>query len=449
MTNWRQRFSLDLRSLALFRIALGLVLAMDFLFWVSDLSFFLTERGPYPLGAWVGDTYQGNLPFSLYGACTYEVWPYFLLAVTWFAILSLIAGQRLSWVTPILWILYVSLQNRSMVALDSGDMLARELLLLGIFLPWGSCWVWGSVTDAGALRVRPFWSAGVGLYLCLVTTHLFGFLARVFEWQNGDRGVFQPERLVLALPDGWLPYASWIGSALFALAAWQALGAILLVWTQARWRSAAIILLTLSGAFSAMAFDLGIAPLFGVVALVPWVPADFWRGGCGEAPECEEPSAFAWRTGLIGCSVLSYGALALLSYLPTERWPQGLEGWANFLGGAPRGGVVLPWPRQEFYHYLAVATDAQGREWQVDATSSLWEQTFRRRVYLHSLELKENWELRYWMALELFRQERRRLKGKGPKSVHLFQIPNKEEDSGSSSRRLWAEWPMLKDPSQR
>jgi hypothetical protein len=142
-TGWHrfeQAMGLDLRALALLRMALGLLVALDALLRLRSAGALLGGDGVLPLPAWVA-AHEGVLRarWSLhlaFGGST--AWVVVLLACQVAAGLALACGWRTRAWALAAWLLVVSVQNRNPDVLNAGDALLRCLLFLGVFLPWAA-----------------------------------------------------------------------------------------------------------------------------------------------------------------------------------------------------------------------------------------------------------------------------------------------------------------------
>ncbi|AGN00013.1 HTTM domain-containing protein [Salinarchaeum sp. Harcht-Bsk1] len=133
----QRRVQIDLRALAVFRIAIGSIIVFDLLLRARNFTAFYTNDGVLPnealyrsytevhsLHAWVGETWLVALLFV--GAA--------LLGV------SMILGYRTRTVTFLSWVLLFSLHNRNPMVLNGGDTMLRLLVFWSIFLPMGERW---------------------------------------------------------------------------------------------------------------------------------------------------------------------------------------------------------------------------------------------------------------------------------------------------------------------
>lgn len=133
-----QSFGIDPRSLALFRVALALVLLSDLWLRINNLGAFYTDDGVLPRAAQI----------ELFGGLSALVSVHMMngtatiMAIT-FAIqvaaaLALLVGYRTWLATFVSWILLVSLHNRNPMVLQGGDAMMRLLFFWSLFLPLGA-----------------------------------------------------------------------------------------------------------------------------------------------------------------------------------------------------------------------------------------------------------------------------------------------------------------------
>jgi len=133
----REISTLDLRSLACLRVLTGGVVVWDVLDRARDLTAHYTDGGILPtetaraLAAHFGwfslHTQSGSFGYQLA-----------LAIVTLLLGLALVAGLATRLVTPLCWVLCVSVQNRFCLGDYPGDYLLAVMLLGGSLLPWGA-----------------------------------------------------------------------------------------------------------------------------------------------------------------------------------------------------------------------------------------------------------------------------------------------------------------------
>mmetsp|Transcript_14652 Transcript_14652/g.44018 ORF Transcript_14652/g.44018 Transcript_14652/m.44018 type:complete len:490 (-) Transcript_14652:155-1624(-) len=128
-------FSTDLRSLALFRMAIAVTMLIDLYGRLDGFSFFYTDDGCFPVEQYKqvrGDRYSLH-----YFSGSFE-WQGFLFALH--AVVSVLAFfgvyTRVSWLC--MWVLLISLHSRNEMVLNGGDHFFRLITFWGLFLPLGS-----------------------------------------------------------------------------------------------------------------------------------------------------------------------------------------------------------------------------------------------------------------------------------------------------------------------
>lgn len=132
----REIFAIDLRTLALFRIGLAVMIIADLILRARDLRAHYTDFGIMPRA--VIDGYMHPASFSLH----------LMSGATWFQLLlfvlagllaaSLLIGYRTRLVTVLSWVMLVSLQMRNPMILSGEDNLLILLLFWAMFLPTGA-----------------------------------------------------------------------------------------------------------------------------------------------------------------------------------------------------------------------------------------------------------------------------------------------------------------------
>lgn len=140
-TRIRRSWSLDLRSLSLFRVGLALVILVDLALRARYLTEHYTDLGIFPRKAFF-ELWEGPATWSIHTASG-ELWfQVFLFAVHAFFALWLLLGYRTKISTIVLWILTVSLHNRNSTINSAADDLLRMVIFWSMFLPLDRHWSW-------------------------------------------------------------------------------------------------------------------------------------------------------------------------------------------------------------------------------------------------------------------------------------------------------------------
>ena len=176
LRGWQQRFGLDLRALALFRILLGLLLLADLAARLTDLRVFYSDAGVLPRVDLLGRVATSSTPWLVSLHMVSGLWGVQLLlfASAAFCAFCLLIGHRTRLFTFLSWVLLVSLHNRNLTILNAGDLLFRVLLFWSLFLPLGArCSVDAAMRDpsgAGpAQRNDRTWSVPAFCFMAQVT----------------------------------------------------------------------------------------------------------------------------------------------------------------------------------------------------------------------------------------------------------------------------------------
>ena len=129
-------FGVDLRTLALFRILLGLYLIADVCLRLRDLSAHYSDAGIMPRATQLDHLSAGSYSLHLVNGSSLFQAGLFTLALL--AAFCLIVGFRTRIATIASWVLLLSVQNRNTFILSGEDNLALLLLFWAMFLPLGA-----------------------------------------------------------------------------------------------------------------------------------------------------------------------------------------------------------------------------------------------------------------------------------------------------------------------
>jgi uncharacterized membrane protein YphA (DoxX/SURF4 family) len=132
----QRTFSLDLRSIALMRIGIGLTLLVDLITRMGDLKAHYTDQGLLPLSALFELSWNKSYLSLHTMSGLFEIQLLLFLIQIIFAVF-LVLGYRTRFAAILSWMLLVSLHHRNPIILQGGDELLRMILFFGIFLPWG------------------------------------------------------------------------------------------------------------------------------------------------------------------------------------------------------------------------------------------------------------------------------------------------------------------------
>ena len=183
-------FALDVRTLAIFRIALALVLLADLAIRFTDMNAMYADDGMFPRDQ-IRLRYTSAWNWSLHflsGSPGFQI-ALFTLAAG--AGLALLAGCFTRTAAAVSWLLLLSVQHRVPPILNAADGLLRLLLLWGLFLPLGravSVDAWWAGRRGRLLDLRPVLSlASAGLQLQMAVMYFFSaFFKSTPDWFRGQ-----------------------------------------------------------------------------------------------------------------------------------------------------------------------------------------------------------------------------------------------------------------------
>lgn len=186
LSPWFFVFRLDLRWLAVGRIALGLVIFFDFLQALSWRNEFYSERGVLTRVDFADLTSLATT-WSPYFLMSHPQFTNLLLAASLLVAFAFTVGWQTKWTTPLLWLAVVSLQERNPWILIGGDAWLRATLFWLMFLPVGEYFALTRERKGEPLRDTVANAASIGLILQVVYLYLWAGVAKYGQaYQEGS-----------------------------------------------------------------------------------------------------------------------------------------------------------------------------------------------------------------------------------------------------------------------
>jgi hypothetical protein len=280
----RDLFSADWRSLALFRIVLGLYILMDLARRAVDLTAHYTDAGVLPranlrpMGRWMIPLHTSS------GGLTLQVCLFAAAAVV---AIAFTVGYRTRLAALLSWTMLLSLQHRNHLILSGGDGLLRIMLFWSIFLPLGQWWsldrLRGRVSFPAARRGSLVFSAGVAGFLVQIASVYFftGLLkAESAVWREGV-AVYQTllaDHTSTALGTHLLQYPQLLRFLTYSTLVWESVGPLLFFLPPVTGPVRTLV------AFSFVGLQVGIAACMeignfqsaSIVMLLPMLSSWFW-----------------------------------------------------------------------------------------------------------------------------------------------------------------------------
>lgn len=384
-------FALDLRSLALFRVLLGLSLFVDLSYRIFFVYDFYSDNGVLPRDALISkfmNVWETSL--LLLSGKTEVITVFMIVAIL--SSLALTIGFYTRVAAFVCWILVVSIHTRNGVILHGGDDVFRVLLFWGQFVPWGACFSVDALrnsykVDDWSLRS---WG-GAGLLLQFLSIYIFtGILKWHPVWHTEGTGLYYALQLEqFSTPLGYsllafFPLTQFLTYATLILELVGPLLVLLPVW-KGRWR--------LIVAFSFMMFHLGLVftmnlGMFPWLCIAAWTmvfPPLFWESRVGQTLTAwlhdffRALSEVLSRVGLAAVPVLRFpgralSVVAILFLVLTVSWniyevddfkltkPVALRWVMSVSEMYQRWAMFAPYPRKDDGWYVIEATMFNGHK---------------------------------------------------------------------------------------
>jgi|GEM_PF-5925806 len=281
-----EAFTVDLRSLAVMRILTGASLAFDVLYRARDLEAHYTDTGVLSTetARALVDYFGWFSLHTLSGSIAYQLT---LSLVSLVLSLLLMVGWATRLVTPLCWMLCVSVQNRFFPGDYPGDYVLTMLLLSGICLPWGA---WFSVdawrAGRGGERPAPRYR-GLGAWVFFLLFAAFLCKTGISKFAAGGRWL-DGKALYLTLSS--IRYTShWLDWSLAHLTLLEAvtdvvpwvelLSPLLLFfpWKNGVVRTSSVAFICAMFASFGIGLDLHQLPFLAAVAYLGFLPPWFWE----------------------------------------------------------------------------------------------------------------------------------------------------------------------------
>ncbi len=178
VTSLKMVFGSDLRTLALFRVCLGLLILVDLINRAKSLSAHYTDFGVWPRYIAIHDS--GIYNFSLHLANSTQFFQVCLFLIAAILAIALIVGYRTKLVAVLSWVLLISLQDRNVMLLQGGDILFRLLMFWALFLPIGARYSIDAIRRPLILNESNeyFSFASVALKIQCMSVYFFGALIK-------------------------------------------------------------------------------------------------------------------------------------------------------------------------------------------------------------------------------------------------------------------------------
>jgi hypothetical protein len=282
-------FTLDGRSLAVYRIGLGCLLAADSLLRSRDFHLMFTPDGIFPpetLAGYLADPTLWSLAF-LNDA---PWWNGVVLALEGLAGVALAVGYQTRLATVLGWVALVSVIRRTSPATNAGDIWFACQMFWAMFLPLGARWSLDAARATDAHRpLEPVTAvcspASAALILQLVFVYLGAGLSKCNpSWFAGDALTH-----ALSVHDHGTPLGMVLGGVPWIARPLQwgvlvgeiAVPLILVALPRPAVRGGIVALVIAFHATIWLTMTVGLFAAIGIVAWLPLIPGGFWPAAKG------------------------------------------------------------------------------------------------------------------------------------------------------------------------
>lgn len=289
---WHAVFALDFRSLALFRVFLGMAIVADLIYRLPTLLAMYTDDGVVSRNVvwryyeqFVGNNWEYGI-WSLHWMTGESIFQYVLFGIAAVAAVALTLGWKTRIATAVSWILLASLHARNPLILTSGDTILKLVLFWSMFLPLGRIWSLDAKArgdDSTPLIGKRYFSwACAGLILQIILMYFFTGVAKCnSDWFSGDamEYVLRLDIYILPLGRHMLEYPVLLTLTTYATLFWEVIG----IWALLSWKGndwARLIVILAYWGFHigiSMTMAIGLFPFICLVVWLPLLPSRVWR----------------------------------------------------------------------------------------------------------------------------------------------------------------------------
>ena len=278
----KQLLGIDLRSLALFRICIALIIIVDLIQRFRDLEPFYSDSGIFTRILQINNYNTNYISLNMMSGSIYVQAFLFLLTIL-FAF-ALLIGLNTKLATIVSWFLILSLHVRNPILSNGGDELLRLLLFWSMFLPLGACYSIDSILNPPQKKLpnNIISMATIALLGQLVLMYLITviFKHRTEEWYNGSAIYYALSHDHYATPFGRFLFSQpEIMKVLTFGSYWfEFIGTLLLfspIFTTFI-RTLMVIAFIFFQIGMGMSMEIAFFPWTASVAMIPFLPSQIW-----------------------------------------------------------------------------------------------------------------------------------------------------------------------------
>jgi hypothetical protein len=285
---------LDVRSMALLRISMAILLFLDTFVRFGDITAMYTDFGSLSRTALLELAWNPNW-FSIYMGTGHSTGVAILMIIQMALAVGLLLGWRTRVMTFWSWLFLISLHSRNPMVLNGGDIYLRVVLFWMLFLPWGQTWSldaragrtdtrwWTPPLLAGGQAVRSL--AGLGVLIQISCVYWFAAIPKTDpSWMAN----FSATELALRLDCFITPLGAvfrevmrdWLPLMTYLVIHWEFWGPFFLFFPfdRGQVRTLGILGFVAMHTGFGLCMELGLFAWIGVLMPMVLLPTWFWDG---------------------------------------------------------------------------------------------------------------------------------------------------------------------------
>ncbi|MEO1791826.1 MAG: DCC1-like thiol-disulfide oxidoreductase family protein [Cyanobacteria bacterium J06629_19] len=366
---FRDRYSLDVRSLALLRIGLALVILADLFTRAGDLAAHYSDGGVLPRAV-LNDGILKTGYWSIHTLSGSVVFQGLLFLVAGLAAIAMLIGYHSRVAVIVSWVLLISMHNRNPLLIFAADDVLRAVMFWAMFLPLGAAY---SVDRAMNTATRPmplkfFSGATVALMVQQCFVYIFSAVFKTTNaawWPDGSAVYYSLsyDQYVTALGHFLLNLGPLLTVFTLVTLVLEWIGP-LLIWSPIKndfCRMVAVVMFISLHAGFGLTLNLGIFPFLSIFTWLAFIPTSFWESQSKRVYGLEQKGPE--RTGLkiyydadCGfCKKVVYliRMLLLLPHTPLATAQSIPE--INEAMEAQNSWVIVDWKGNHYYRFEGIA----------------------------------------------------------------------------------------------
>jgi hypothetical protein len=277
-------FSFDLRSLAVFRIGLALVIIADLVIRFGDIKAHYSDYSVLPRTALINE-FLKPWYWSIHLLSGEPFVQQLLFCCALFFAFLLLIGYRTTLASIACWAMIISLHNRNPALIFAGDDALRAIAFWAMFLPLGAVYSFDSALNTSTKPLPKTIASGATVGLIFQLCYIYMFSA----WFKHQSPLWSVEGSAVYYALNFDQYGTPFGQFLLQLkpllktmtlgALWfEWLGALLLFipWKNSFFRGVAITsFITLHISFG-LSFTIGVFPILCIAVWLAFLPSAVW-----------------------------------------------------------------------------------------------------------------------------------------------------------------------------